>query len=590
MVDAALLKIGGLAAAGGAAALTGLRVGDFRAVDALRLAQDVQRSPVVLTLDLTRPLRPTGGGLAALRARGRPTLREVLDALDHAARDERVVGLLGRVGSAPGSLATVQELAAAIGRLRASGTPTVAHAETFGEGGNATLAYLLASAFEEIHLQPSGSVSLQGVASEVTFLRDALDKLGIEPELDHRHEYKNVIDAFTQRGFTEAHREALSAVVADWSDQIVTAVADRRGMDVDAVRDAMDHAPLLPEEALERGLVDRLAYRDETLDTVREAAGSQTQLSPLTEYHQRVAAHRRWRARGAPLVGLIDAQGTITQRTGGGPATPGISSDVLGAAFRRAAEDDDVAAVVLSIDSPGGSAVASDVIRRAIHQTRQAGKPVIAWMRDVAGSGGYYIGMPADHIVARPGTVTGSIGVAMGKVVTSGLAHRLGLVTEAVAVGDHARFFSSASSFTDRERARLDAQLDHVYEDFTAKVAADRGLSREQVDAVARGRIWTGAQAHARGLVDELGGYPEVLAAVRDRLGLAADAPLRVHRYPPSPSLLDRLRGQAHDDPAERELTGLLAAAGDPAVLLDAVAAWTRPAGVLQMPVVPRPR
>jgi protease IV len=569
------------------------RVGDFGVGDALRLARDARGGPLILTLDLSKPLRAEDArGLAALRMRHRPTLREVVDALVHAATDDRVVALIGRVGGVPGGLATIQELAGAIRTFAASGKPTIAHADSFGEVGNGTLAYLLASAFGEVHLQPSGDLSLLGIYSEVTFLRGALDKAGIEPQFGHRYEYKNASDMLTERGFTDAHREALEAVVDSWATQIVDAIALSRGLDASAVRDAIDQAPLSAGEAHDRRLVDRLAYRDETLDDVRARVAADAKLLPLPQYLPSSTAHRRWRARRAPVIALIEAHGPITQSRRTGPMSgPGISSDTLSAALRRIAQDDDVAAVLLHVNSPGGSAVASDTIRRAILQTRQAGKPVVVWMGDVAGSGGYYIAMAADRIVAQPGTLTGSIGVVAGKAVTTELQGKLGLDTQAVTRGANARFLSASSAFSDTERDRLDALLDRVYDDFTGKVAQDRGLPREQVHQVARGRIWTGAQALEHQLVDQLGGYVAAQAVMRTVLGLADDAPLRLRTYPPPPSLVDRVRGKDLDDPAEQDVAAVLSAlAGDPSAAVDVVRRLVQPAGVLAMPFVPRLR
>ena len=325
---------------------------------------------------------------------------------------------------------------------------------------------------------------------------------------------------------------------------------------------------------------------------MRDRVTSEAELLPLPEYLSAQRPRLRWQARRAPVVALIDARGLVTQRRRTGPlAGPGVSSDVLGAALRRAADDDDVAAVLLHVDSPGGSAVASDTIRRAVHETRRAGTPVVVWMGDVAGSGGYYIAMAADRIVARPGTLTGSIGVVAGKAVMTELQDKLGLDTEAVTRGANARFLSQTKGFSDSERARLDALLDRVYDDFTAKVAHDRGLTRERVHEIARGRIWTGAQAHELGLVDDLGGLPAAQAAIRTTLGLAGDAPLRLHPYPPPQSLADRVRGRDVLDPAEQDVAAVMAAlSGDPGALLDLLQRVARPPGMLAMPFVPRLR
>lgn len=568
----------------------GAQIGDFGVGDAVRLVRARRRGAVVVTLDLTGPLRQEGGGLAALRARGKPTLRQIVDALRWAADDPRVVSVLARVGGGVGGLAVVQEVATAVRQLTAAGTPTVAHTEAFGETGNGTLSYLLASAFGEVHLGPSGELGLFGVAGEVVFLRGALDKAGVEPQFARRHEYKNAPDVFTEHGFTAAHREALESLVEDWADQVVEAIAAARGLDVTMVRAAMDDAPLTPFEARERGLVDRLAYLDESLEAVRALAPGDATLTPLTEYHAVASARRRWHERRAPVVAVVDATGPITVRRPERALSAGVASDRLCGVLRAAVADDDIAAIVLHVDSTGGSAVASDAIRREVRRARGAGTPVVAWMGDVAGSGGYYIAMAADRIIAQPGTLTGSIGVIGGKAVRTGLEQKLGLRTEAVTRGAHARFFSSAIGFSDSERARLDLQLDRIYDDFTRKVAQDRALPKSHVEQVARGRVWTGAQARAHGLVDRLGGYHTALQATRGVLGLPDDAPLRVHRYPPRPTLMARIRGAGPADPAERDvLAARRSLPPDLAAWIDLAQAAIRPQGALAMPWVPRP-
>jgi protease-4 len=583
------VTLAAVAAPAGMAVRAARRKGDFGLADAVRIVRDRRTGPLLLTLDLTRPLRTASIGPAALRTRTRPTLREIVEALDQAADDRRVVGLLARVGTAPGGLAMIQELAAAVRRFVDSGRPTIAHAETFGEDGNGTAAYLLATAFGEVVLQPTGELALLGVSGEVTFLRGALDRAGIDPQFGHRHEYKNAIDTLTGHEFSAAHREALDGVVGDWSAQIVTAIAAARDMDVHDVRRAIDGAPLRADEALAHGLVDRTAYLSETLDDLRGRAAPDVTLVPLSDHHRPAAARRHWRERNAAKVALIEATGPITIRSKGVLPRAGITSDELCADLRRVATEDDVAAVVLRVDSPGGSAVASDAIRHEILRLRETGTPVIAWMGDVAGSGGYYIAMAADRIVAQPGTLTGSIGVIAGKAVRAGLEERLGVRTDAVTRGAHARYYSSATGFSDSERQRLDDQLDHVYADFTAKVAHDRDIAPPRVEQVARGRIWTGAQALSHGLVDRLGGYREVLDATRAALGLPADAPLRIRRHPAPRTPLARLRGGGPDDPAHRDLaTALAAVVAEPTAVPRLIDELTRAPGMLTMPWIPR--
>ncbi|MBX6769906.1 MAG: signal peptide peptidase SppA, partial [Actinomadura rubrobrunea] len=311
------------------------------------------------------------------------------------------------------------------------------------------------------------------------------------------------------------------------------------------VRDLIDRAPLLADEALEAGLVDRLAYRDEVYADLRAEVGEQAQLRYVTRYNRAQSLARRLSQPGRQdVVALINGQGPIRLgRSGRGGPLPGqgvaMGSDTIGAAFRAAVKDERVKAIVFRVNSPGGSAVASDAIWREVVLARKAGKPVIVSMGDVAASGGYYVSMAADTIVAQPGTITGSIGVVVGKAVVNGLLDRLGIGMGSVADGAHARMFSSTKDFSDSEWERVNASLDRIYEVFTAKAAEGRGLSRERVHELARGRVWTGADAKENGLVDELGGLDLALDLARKKAGLPEDAPVRTF---PHVSPLERLR------------------------------------------------
>ena len=484
----------------------------------------------MLELDLTEAPPETGPAdpLGMLRARRRPTLRAVVDALADAATDPHVTGLVVRVGGRL-PLARAQELRDAVLAFRAGGKPAVAWAETFGEGGSGSAAYLLAAAFGEIWLQPSGELGLTGVAAEATFLRGAFDKAGLEPQFAQRHEYKSAVDRLTRYGFTDAYREAATRLAESAYEQVVAAVADARGLSAERVRELVDAAPLSAAEALAAGLVDRVGYRDE----VYAAARGDAELLFLSRYRRRNPVAARVRRRSGPVVGLVGVTGAIQQgRSRRGPLSPeaGAGSDTVTAALRAAGRDDDVKAVVLRVDSPGGSYVASDSIWREVGQLRRAGKPVVASMGDTAGSGGYFVAMAADTIVAQPGTLTGSIGVFSGKIVGERLLERLGIGTEAVVLGRNARMFTPRAGFDEDQWARLETWLDRVYADFVDKVAQSRGMTAEQVHELARGRVWTGADAHARGLVDELGGLRRATELARARAGLPADAELR--RYP----------------------------------------------------------
>ncbi len=544
-----------------------------------------QRSaPLVLELDLTEPLvaAPPADPVSAMLQRRRLALKDVVDGLRKAAADDRVRALVAKVGLPRMGLARAQELRDAVQVFRASGKRAVAWAETFGEWGPGTVPYYLASAFDEIWLQPIGDVNLNGVALGTTFLREALDKLDVVPQFGQRYEYKNAADMLTRSEFTDAHREAVQAVADSVFARIVADVAAGRGVSEQQVREVADRAPVSAADALAAGLVDRLGYRDEVYADVRERAGEQARLQFLGRY-QRPAVPRPTR-RHDHTIALIWGIGPIVQGKGVRRPVGGrnMGADTVSAAFRSAVRDPHVDAIVFRVDSPGGSAVASDAIWREVVQAREAGKPVVVSMGDVAGSGGYYVSMAADAIVAESSTITGSIGVFAGKLVADGLLNRLGLTYDGVAVGEMARLYSGRHPYTDAQLAALDRWLDRIYDTFVGKVAEGRGMSRDDVHAVAKGRIWTGSDARERGLVDTLGGLERAVEVARERAGIPATADVAVLTYPRVPPVARVVPPQSSESPGAAELAtgwggfaGMAAALGLPA------------AGPLAMPWMP---
>ncbi|MGK5551744.1 signal peptide peptidase SppA [Actinomadura kijaniata] len=515
-------------------------------INVIKQAREKRTAPLVLELDLTDGLveTPPADPLTAVLAMRRTHLRDVLDGLRRARSDSRVRAVVVKVTGGIG-VALAQEIRDAVTAVREAGKLTVAWTETFGESGHGTVPYYLATAFEKVWMQPTGEVGLTGMALEEPFLAGALEKAGVKPQFGQRHEYKTMANTFMRKGYTPAHEESSRRLVASYVEQITEGIAAARGLPVGKVRELMDRGPLLAADALENGLVDRLGYRDEVYADLRERFGPAAQLKFVTRYHRSHGLARKLPQPGKQdAVALINGQGPIRLgRSGrGGPLPsqgPAMGSDTIGAAFRAAVRDDAVKAIVFRVNSPGGSAVASDAIWREVNLARRAGKPVIVSMGNVAASGGYYVAMAADVIVAQPGTLTGSIGVVMGKPVINGLLDRLGIAMGHVSEGAHARMLSMTKEFDESEWERVNASLDAIYADFTAKVAEGRGLSPEKVDEVARGRVWTGADARRHGLVDELGGLDRALELARKKAGLAADAPVRVF---PHSSPLDRLR------------------------------------------------
>jgi protease-4 len=498
------------------------------------------RPSLLLELNLAElPATPDADDpLARFRARGRHQLRPTLRALHEAAADPHVVGLIAKVGG-PLPWTVMQELRLGVRDFAASGKPTLAWAETFGDGSGEMAAYVLASGFDQIWLQPGGGLGLLGVGVETTFVRGALDKLGIEPQLEQRHEFKNAADRVMRTEFTEAHRIAIERLAESVLTEAVTAIAEGRRIESARVRELADTGPRTAPEALQAGLVDALGYRDQAYAAMRSRVGS----------HAELLFADRWRPRRRPKmpvrrkghVALVEVRGGIVSgRTRRTPMGRQVGSDSVGAALRAAARDEHVRAVVLHVDSPGGSAVASDTIWREVCRVREAGKPVVVSMGEAAASGGYYIACPADVIVALPSTLTGSIGVFGGKMVVRALFDRLGLTTGSVSRGERSLMYSPRRGFTDQERERLAATMDAIYDDFVTKVASGRGRPVAEIESVARGRVWTGSDALGIGLVDELGGLHDAVRIARARGGLPADAPLRQAIHVPALARLGR--------------------------------------------------
>ena len=501
-----------------------------------------RRPPVLLEVDLTHA--PVQGGsddpISRLRTRGRPQLRAILRALHEGAEDDRVRGLIVKVG---GELpwAVMQELRLGVRAFAAQGKPTLAWAESFGEGSATMTGYVLASAFDEIWLQPGGELGMLGVGVETTFVRGALDRLGIEPQIEQRHEYKNAANSIMRTEFTEAHRTALDRLAESVFTDAIEMIAEGRGIAVETVRGLVDTGPRTATEAHTVGLVDTLGYRDQAYAAMRSRVGPDAELL----FADRWAPPRRPHvpARRTGHVALVEVNGSIVSgRSSRGPMGRQVGSDSIGAALRAATSDENTHAVVLRIDSPGGSAVASDTMWREVCLVREAGKPVVVSMGAAAASGGYYIACPADVIVALPSTLTGSIGVFGGKVVVSDLMQRIGLTTGTVSHGARSLMYSARQGFSDDERAQLDATLDAIYADFVAKVAQGRGRPVEEIETIARGRVWTGTDALRIGLVDELGGLRDALRIARSRAGLPSDAPVVSALHVPPLARLGRAR------------------------------------------------
>ncbi len=484
----------------------------------------------------------------------RETLRDVIDAIDRGANDDRVVGMIARVGAAPIPMAQIQEIRDAVARFRGHKKFAVAYSETFGEFGPGNGAYYLATAFDQIYLQPSGDVGLTGIIMESPFIKGTLAKLGMSFHGDHRYEYKNALNFYTETKFTDAHKEAMSGIMNSWFNQIKDGICQARGIAPDKFQAVVDAGPYLGKEAVDAKLVDDVAYRDEVYGKVKAKAGAGVQLLYLDKYLDRAGRpHQRGKK-----VALIFGVGGVTRGKSDYDPVQGnqtMGSDTVAGAIRAAAQDEDVKAILFRVDSPGGSYVASDTIWREVVNARKAGKPEIVSMGNLAGSGGYFVAMAADKIVAQPGTITASIGVLGGKMLTSGLWDKAGLSWDEVHQGDKATMFTGTHDYTPAEWARFEAWLDRVYVDFTGKVADGRKLPKEKVLEIAKGRIWSGKDAKNLGLVDELGGYETALRLVKKAIGVADGDDVNIVVYPRPKKWYETLVQQNPADNSDKEGT-----------------------------------
>lgn len=506
-------------------------------------------SKVILELDLEHRLVEyvPDDPVARIVSGRTPTMLGLIEALQRAATDHRVVGLIARVGEAGLPLADVQEIRDAVIAFRHTGKPAIAYAETFGEGGNANGSYYLATAFDKIYLQPSGELGLAGLLFERSFLRGTLDKLGFVPRLDHRSEYKSAMNVLTEKKFTAAHREANEKIMESQFGQIVTGIARARNLSEDKVRALIDRGPFLGDEALDAKLVDKLGYRDAAYDDIRKKAGPHTKFLYLSKYLNRAGSPYD---DGATVALIYGVGGVKRGKSGYDPIFEEVTmgADTVAAAFRAAATDKSVKAILFRIDSGGGSYVASDTIWREVARAKKAGKPIIVSMGAVPGSGGYFIALPADKIVAQPATLTASIGVIAGKFLTTNFWDKLGITWDEVHSSSNAMAYSGLHDFTPEQWARFETWLDRIYDDFTTKVAEGRKLPREKVLEIAKGRVWTGEDAKALGLVDELGGFPVALRLVREAAKLPADAKIKLKLFPPKRSVLEKFLAEGPDN------------------------------------------
>jgi protease IV len=502
---------------------------------------------------------------------GRPTtLTEILQGIDRARTDPRITGIELRVTSSSMNMGKLQEVRAAIRRFNTSGKLSVAYLEY---ASNAP--YYLASACRTVVLMPKSLLYVRGLMASTTFYRGALDKLGVYPDFIRVGEYKNAPDVFTEKKYTSAHRLATQTLLEDWQGQFLCGIAEARGLKPEDVARDVAAGPLPSEKALSAKLVDRVAYADEVREFIKQKNHGSDSYLTLHQYLGRTTP------RGGAQLAVIYAVGEIVPgQSGRDPlGETMMGSETIARQFRRVREDDSIKAVILRVDSPGGVPFSSEVIRREVVMTRRS-KPVVASMSDVAASGGYWISMSANKIVAEPGTLTGSIGVFVGKFNFLGLYEKLGLSKDYVATTENATLDWPFKNYTPAQRESLLENVRETYHDFLVGVADGRRLPIETVDKIAQGRVWTGERAIQLGLVDKLGGLETAVETAKQLAGIPAREEVELIFLPQPESLLDKIRDAANG--ADRVLAGDLT----PRRMLDRMEAlarlpfWTLAAGL----------
>ncbi len=450
-------------------------------------------------------------------------VHDVWSNLRKAKVDGRIQAVVLRLGLLECDWAKANAVREAILDFRRSGKKVYALIE---EAPDFDMEYFVATACDRIILHPLGWLGINGLGGYVPFLKGALDKFGVRAEFEHVEEYKTAANMFTEKGFTPAHREEMVSYYGDLFAQYVAAAAKARGKTEAEFRALIDRGFFQGEQAKAAGLVDDCLYEDEVQALLRRDGRT---ISPVGfEDYTRVKPSSLGLENGVHAVALIYAVGTIMT----GESLPQIMGGATVARWIRTARTDPlVKAIVLRIDSPGGSSVGSDVIWREVALARKV-KPVVVSMSDVAGSGGYWIAMSATKIVAEPQTLTGSIGVLAGKFSIDGLMAKLGVTADRLVFGEKADIFSPFRPFTADERKILKNEILWTYEQFLTRAAEGRGLTRDQVDAVGRGRIWTGRQAKDLKLVDELGGLTMALGIAKKEAGIDADEDVRLDIWP----------------------------------------------------------
>ena len=491
----------------------------------------------VLTLDLRTPMIDHSIG-ESLFGESRKSVVDTVYALNRAKKDKSVKGVFIRAENFGMAPASAEELRLALLDFKTSDKFVIAHAQGFES--TSLMSYQAVSAADEIWMQDTTGFAVSGMRSESEFFGGVMEKFDADPEFFQFHEYKNAVNSYTRKDFTEAHREATTSYLTSIYDNAVAQIAEDRSMTVPGLFQVLSAAPHSAETALEAGMVDKLGQLEEAKDYIRKKVGDdKIAFTKISSYGPGTTT-------GKNTIAFIGGQGAVLpgKSSGGSLFSQGITmgGDTVSAGFDAAIKDKKVKAIVFRVSSPGGSPAASDQILAAADRARDAGKPVIISMGQYAASGGYYVAAHADHIVALPQTITGSIGVFGGKIALEGTFDKVGYNIEGITVGgEYAGVYSVDTPFSPSQAEAYRGQLQDIYDVFTTRVANGRDLPLERVKEIAKGRVWTGAQAKDIGLVDELGGIMTAINAAKKLAEIDADEDVRIKVFPRQKSIEDQI-------------------------------------------------
>jgi protease IV len=511
---------------------------------------------------------PEGAAASGLFSATTETLAELIARLDKATSDEKLDGVVLKINGASLGWAKVNELRQAVSRLRAKGKQAVAYFDSAE-----THDYLLACACNQIVMPESGELAMLGLRAEVMFYKNLLDWLHVKAEMLRVGEFKSAAEPYDRTEMSKEFRLEMETILDDYVRQIVDAVGEARKMPSKQVLEIIDNGPYSAKQAYAHGLIDRVGYEDEIEGFIKAAAKDEKRPVEITKNYGKkksdndfsgfagmmkmmqmlMGGESQKRVGSKPKVAVVHAVGTImtgksTVSFFGGET---LGSETFIKAVKQAADEKSVKAIVIRVDSPGGSALASDLMWRAL---QKAGKPIVVSMGDVAASGGYYISMGANHIFAEPGTLTGSIGVVGGKVAIGGLLDKVGITTSVISRGKNSGIMSMVSGFTPGERETMQKMLDEIYGQFTRKAAEGRKMEYGKLEKLARGRVYTGAMALKLGLVDELGTLDDAVGYAAKLGGLPSGEKVERWLLPPPVSPLEAIFGSMDSD-AESSLT-----------------------------------